>query len=204
MPMKWSWRGNPFTLYAYIHKSIGHRTIQHTNYHRDMTHHPGSHNGNVKIIAAKATNWFILSCHLLLESLSLLPRQNPFPELLPGANQLSLRETLWTCTWGKVWAKLELRGWNSGDWWQTAWFEWELMGRAEHTDVHPGDMEEKLQWQGKDTDTVKREEAARCGMWPSESCGGWECQLKREAPFQEQRNAFLFNSCCLIAPSNGI
>lgn len=44
------------------------------------------------------------------------------------------------------------------------------MGRTEHRDVHPGDTEEKLQCQGKDTGTVKKEEAARCGgMWPSES-----------------------------------
>lgn len=171
-----------------------------TNYHRDITHHQVSYNGNVKIKAAKATNQYGFSCHLLLESLCLLQRQNPFPELLLEPTSWAWEETSGTCTWGKVWAKLEPWGLNSGDWWQIAWWESWWAGLSTWRCLL-GTREKSLKARTQAQSGRKR--LPGCGTWPSESCGGWECQLKRGSILRAKK-CFLFNSCCLIAPSNGI
>lgn len=48
----------------------------------------------------------------------------------------------------------------------------ELMGRTEHMVMHPGAWKKSFNDKARDTGTAKKEEAAGCGTWPSESWGG--------------------------------
>lgn len=44
-----------------------------------------------------------------------------------------------------------------------------------------GEVEEKLQWKGKDACTMKKRRMPSCGKQPRESRDGRECQLKRSS-----------------------
>lgn len=65
----------------------------------------------------------------------------------------------------------------------------ELMGRTEHTDVHPGDMEQELQWQGKDAGTARKEEAAR--LWDAARWKLWWMRMPAEERLHSESKEML-------------